>query len=83
MVTDYLSSLYVFIEAGLRTGFAIGVGFFAALWIPKRLRLLLRLEPDWRSNEVSTAITYFVIGALILSIFYSLVDTSLFLHSEG
>lgn len=83
MITDYLSSLYVFIEAGLRTGLAIGVGFFAALWMPKRLRRLLRLEADWRSNEVSIAITYFIIGALILSVFYSLVDASSFLTSEG
>lgn len=79
-IEPYLYTLYDIVLGGARTGVAIFIGFAVALSLPQKVRDALRLEDDWRTNRTSLVIRHFFIGAAILSLFFSLVDTETLLE---
>ncbi|WP_374833933.1 hypothetical protein [Paenochrobactrum pullorum] len=80
IIEPYLYALYDIVLGGARTGIAIFVGFVVVINIPQKVRVALRLEDDWRTNRTSLVIKYFFIGAAILSLLFSLVDTETLLE---
>ena len=78
MLEAFIEILYVFIIDGIRSLLAIIIGFFISLSFPKPIRKHLHPDELWKHNELNykKIIWWFLIGALALSIFYTLVDTS-------
>ncbi len=76
MLNDYLDIVFAFALDGMRTCFAIAVGWFASLFLPERLRKRLHPKEFWQRNELTfnKIVAWFVLGVLLLSAFYALID---------
>lgn len=78
MIEEFLSIAFRLASDGFRTLIAVTIGYFVTMFFPTPLRIRLHPKEFWQSRDISLnkIAVWFLIGAILMSAFYSLVDPS-------